>query len=211
MVRAWTGTGRLEIDEPIALDGTAPGDEGADYEGGADMISFRNGEMTFGLRGRGLTGTPVGGRLVDVFLVAETDKGEHSVLPSTRRGVLSSPSIDRGVYSVSVIPRAFAAPAQKWSHEEQDRLHKGDTFFSQMRSLAKGINGIHFPGVPNFREDGDYDRRAVAKPEGEGGRGSPDAGLVAPASIKTPGIVSLGAGQAAQKLTIAPSGVPRGV
>ena len=211
VLRTWTGTGTVEIDEPLALDGTAPGADAQPYTDGAFMVSVLNNAVTVGMNGRDLVNTPVGGRTVDLFLLAETDDGERRLLPTVRRGVLSTPTLEDGMYKVSIVPRVYVAASQQWSHEEQDRLHKGDTFFSQMRALAKGINGIHFPGVPNFREDGDYNRRAIAKPEGDTGRGSPDAGLPAPSSPTKPGLVSLGAGQAAQKLTIAPSGVPRGV
>ena len=209
VVRAWTGTGDLTIDEPIALDGKVPGAEGV-YRAGAALIGTRNNSVAFGFRGKAMVGTPVGGRTVDVFLVAETDEGEHHLLPTTHRGILSAPTIEQGTYTVSIVPRVYAAPAQQWSQEEQTRLHANDFFFSQMRALAKGIQGIHFPDVPNFREDGDYDRRAVNKPSGDTGRGSPQAGLRAPTTSRAPGIVLLG-GQSAVRLTQAPSGVPRGV
>ena len=150
VVRTWTGTGEVEIDEPIAEDGSAPGGAGK-YTDGAFMLRFLNNALTFGVRGRGLVGTPVGGRIVDVFALGEMDDGERRLLPTVHRGVLSTPILEAGEYRVSVVPRVYVAAAQQWSHEEQDRLRPGDTFFSQMRALAKGINGIHFPGVPNFR------------------------------------------------------------
>ena len=207
------GEGQITIDEPIALDGTTPGDEGATYEGRAFLLDARNQQASFGFRGRSMVGTPVGGRLVDVFMVAVVEDGtEPQLLPTTRRGILSTPTLDRGVYSVRIAPRTYRAPARKWSHEEQERLHPGDTIFSQMRALAKGINGIHFPHVPNYRSDGDYGAaRVIQKPSGEGGRGAVDDRPPGTLNVRNPGVIFPGGGASAVRLRRARSGVPKGV
>ena len=206
LIRAWTGHGSTTITEPIALDGSVPGEE-ATYTDGAYLVSVGNNTVTFGFDGRAMVGTPVGGRTVDLFALGVPDDGDARVLPAIRRGILTAPMLNAGVYTVTVAPRTYAAAEQQWSHEEQDRLHEGDTFLSQMRALSKGIQGIHFPEVPNFEPSGDYDTTAIA---GSSGRGNPSAGLAAPASIRTPGLVQVGA-QAPTRLTLASTGAPRGV
>ena len=182
VLRAWTGEGAYELDEPFKPDGSSPGDTGV-YTDGAVLLEGADATVRFGLRGRGLTATPVVGRVVDVFSVGFLDDGTSKRLPFVRRGLLDAPMLVGGEYSVSIAPRAYQAHGGQWSHEEHMRDHPGDKFFSQTRALAKGLRGIHFPGVPNFEEDGNYDIRAVQQPKELGGRrravprGNPDAGL----------------------------------
>lgn len=192
ILRTWTGHGDFEIDEPFTPAGVAPGDS-ATYTDGASLLQAADATFRFGMRGRALTAVPVVGRIVDVFAAGFLDDGTWKLLPFRRRGLLNDPQLVGGEYSVAIVPRTYRAAASVWSHEEHKREHPGDAFFSQVRALAKGIDGIHFPGVPNFEEDGNYDVRAVQQPANVGGgrravpRGSPDSGL----SRQTAGLLKL--------------------
>ena len=209
MLRVWTGNGDYELAEPFGPDGTAPGDT-ATYNGGVRLIGIADAQLRFAMADRGLLGTPVVGRVVDIFLAGRMDGQDWQVLPGVRRGLLDSPQLAAGEYSVSVAPRRYPRGGRQWSHEEHERDNPDDTFFSQVRALAKGINGIHFPGVPNFREDGEYDSRAIQKPIGRsGGIGDPDDGLDGAPLPQTAGLVAV-PGSAPVKLTAARSSIRRG-
>lgn len=170
LLRAWTGPGTLTLDEPFAPDGTEPGASAAEYAPGAGMLTGADGRLAFS--GLAFSGPNVTGRLVDVFSVGEDDAGKRRLLPFVRRGLLDNLTLTAGVYTVTVAPRTYPAVGEQWSHEEQKRRHQGDTYFSQMKALAKGLEGIHFPDVPNFRADGDYDTLTISKRRGGGGTGT---------------------------------------
>ena len=208
VLRVWTGVGEHTLAEPFAPDGS-PGSDGV-YSDGAALLGVVDSTMRFGLRGRSLAATPVVGRIVDVFVAGRVEDTRWKLLPFVRRGLLDSPILEGGEYSVEVAPRTYTRPAAQWSHEEHERTHEGDTYFSQGRALAKGINGIHFPQVPNFEQTGLYPR-AVQQPIGRpGGRGSPDAGLTATPKPKTAGIAAVPGSPASVRLTGAPSAIRRG-
>lgn len=190
ILRTWTGNGDFEINEPFKPDGSAPGDEGATYTDGASYLGARGSTASFAMRGGNLINVPVGGRVVDVFSAGFFDDGTWKLLPFVRRGLLDAPTLTGGVYAVSIIPRTWQAPSSRWAQEEHVRQYPEDRFFSQVRALSKGIKGIHFPGVPHFREDGNYDNRYISQPVGsQSGAGSPDSGLDGSPSPSTPGII----------------------
>ena len=199
VLRVWTGVGEYTLAEPFAPDG-GTGADGV-YTDGAALLGVVDSTMRFGMRGRSLTATPVVGRVVDVFVAGRIEKDKWKLLPFVRRGLLNNPILEGGEYSVEVAPRTYIAPATQWSHEEHERDHEGDTYFSQLRALAKGINGIHFPQVPNFNCDGEYPR-AIQQPIGRpGGRGSPDSGLTATPKTSTAGVVGIPGSASRRALT----------
>lgn len=188
IVRAWTGRGTVTFDEPFDPAGVAPGGTGI-YEDGAAMMFDANGQLSFALRGIALTGTPLGGRTVDVFSLGYESPAEFDVLPFVRRGLLSAPRIERdGAFVIDIVPRTHARPVEWWSHEQRQQEVPGDTIFSQMRALAKGINGIHFPDVPPFDPTGSYDTLAVQQPQPT----AAGAVVQAPAGSKLAGRKTLG-------------------
>ena len=211
ILRVWTGVGDHAIDEPFKPDGSAPGDTGT-YTSDVKLIGVAGATMRFGYRGRGLVGTPVVGRVVDVFMVGRRpDDDDWVLLPGVRRGLLDNPMLEGGVYSVEVGVRRYPVAGEQWSHEEHERAYPGDTFFSQARAIAKGINGIHFPGVPNFDPDGEYDTRALQQPIGRpGGAGSPDDGLSGTPITRRPGVVLEPGSTALLRLTGARSSIRSG-
>ena len=211
ILRVWTGVGDHVIDEPFKPDGSAPG-ETATYTSDVKLVGVADARLRFGFRGRGLMGTPVVGRVVDVFMVGRRpDDDDWLLLPGVRRGLLDNPMLEGGVYTVEVGPRRYPMAGEQWSHEEHERAYPGDTFFSQARAIAKGINGIHFPGVPNFDPDGEYDTRALQQPIGRpGGAGSPDDGLEGVPNLNVPGEVSAPGSAALKPLTGVRSSIRRG-
>lgn len=218
VLRAWTGAEEWEIDEPFAPDGSTPGATGALYTPDAGLLQAADATLRFGLRGRALVGKPVVGRVADVFTAGFRDDGSWKLLPFVRRGLLDRPMLEGGQYSVEIAPRVYRAPGVQWSNEEHQRSHPGDpaatppvppdTFFSQARALAQGIQGIHFPEVPNYDPDANYPHAVQQPAERPGGVGSPDAGL---ASGKTtaPGVRG-GGGLAEVRLVAAPGRLPGG-
>lgn len=214
IVRAWTGKGDFDIDEPFAPDGTAPGETGVTYTEGIRYLGTDDNSVRFGMSGEGLRNVPVVGYVVDVFSAGFLDDGTWKLLPFVRRGLLDNPMVEAGVYTVSIVPRVYPAPGSMWSHEEHERETKtdtrdGDTFFSQMRALSKGINGIHFPGVPTFREERDYDNRFVQQPASRPGKaGSSGSGLTGTPVRGEPGVALVGA--ASVRLPSARSRLRRG-
>lgn len=194
LLRAWSGPGELTIDEPFTPEGVSPGGS-ATFRPGAALLAGAAGRLAFGMDGDALVGTPVVGRVVDVFSIGEDDDGRRVVLPFVRRGLLDNPTLQGGAYTVSVTPRAYPKPTELWSHEAQARLHPGDALFSQQRALAKGIEGIHFPDVPNFDPQGEYDGLVIQRPptdESRRGVGDPDDGLPGNTPLASPGIIAVG-------------------
>ena len=188
ILRVWTGNGSVDIKETLT-------DSTETYSDGATLMEGQGDALRFGLRGLGLMGTPVTGRNAVVYTIGSRDEGESwTVLPFIRQGLLSSPQLSEGVYSVEVSPPVYVAPPKLWNHEAHISANPGDSFFSQMRALAKGIDGIHFPDVPPYRRNAQYNILAVSTPPSASisKPGNPDTGLGGASSPKNPGVVVVG-------------------
>ena len=199
-VRVWTGAVALEdFEEPFGVPSTEPG-ETVDYLPGLGFSGVIDGQVRFTMGGellRGAYPTPLGGRGVTLFYVgSETGGPPWRRIPFVTQGILDSPRLYAGAFSVAVVPPRYDAPVERWSAEEHQADHPGDTFFSQMKALSRGLQGVWWPNVPRYNRREQYDIRRIP---GKGAPGVETAG----APLGTPGVRQVG-GQAVP-LTVAPA------
>ena len=170
-LRVWTGDGDLTFDEPFGIPSSEPGAEHV-YRGGAGFAGVVEGEVRFTLSGQQLRGTPLGGRRVTLFYVGSDDGAPPwRRIPFVTQGLLDSPMLYAGEFSVGIVPPRYDRPPETWSNEEHQRDFPGDLFFSQMKALAKGIRGIWFPDVPHYSGKADYNTRALQGRQADESRG----------------------------------------
>ena len=187
VLRAWTGAGKVSV---VEEDGTTH-----EYDDSAAMSSLPGEAPRFELRGVALIGTPVVGRRCTLFRLWSSDGATWTRTDRVARHLLGAPTLKGGTYSVPLEKESWDAAPTWWDNDDQraktmpktEDDPPADRMFSQMRALAKGIGAVHFPDVPPFDPDGDFDKLAVVT-LGAPVRGSATARL----ETAAPGVVSRG-------------------
>ena len=185
VLRAWTGDGELQIEEPFPALPEAndpPSDTLPKYRDGLGFEGIQDGQARFTLRGQSIVGTPLGGRKAVVFYVGSDDGAPpFRVLPIVTQGLLDSPKLYAGEFSVGLVPPRYDRPVETWSNEEHQADYPGDTFFSQRKALEKGVS-TWWPQVPPYHPQHRYRlqtvRTAVKRTRGQP-TASPGVRLVA--------------------------------
>lgn len=159
LLRAWTGAGEVEVEEPPELNG---GDIArATYDGSARLASRLSDRPRFAMRGVRLGSAPLVGSRVEVWLAGWLNDAWRSLLVQ-HVGLLDSPSIERGVLSFEVRRLDVPPPTRMWAADAHNAaLDEPDSIFAQLKALRKGIRRAPTQPPP-FREDGAYDGLALA-------------------------------------------------
>lgn len=148
ILRLWTGLEDLEFDEAGSTNtwlgaGQAIeiGNMSSHTIASDDKLILTFNALTEEYRNRWLV--PVGPKPIEVRTIASDDYGiSWTILPQVKKGLLSNPVYEDGVYRIQVVHPFEIRQSLKplnWSHEDQQARHPGDRGLEYMRRIANGV------------------------------------------------------------------------